>query len=246
MTDAAMQAETPKIEFYTAPQHAFLLEAAPPVPANQALPRWYRDTEPHYRKQTQFQVYPPELRLRQNATVKSCPGIRDYLSGGYVLPLWADFAITFDEAGYRWEAPHPDFTIDKHDPDQYANMPKPGFPVALKFMSPWFCRTPPGYSVRFLPLLYHFEQLWWAMPGVIHTDVLHATHVNTIFHVPKGQIVLPQGTPLVHIVPFRRERYDLELHVASKEDQVEEEQMGRKLARFFHDPDLYPGGKGTT
>jgi hypothetical protein len=206
------------------------------------MPNWWRETDAHFRKVTPFQVYPPELRLRQNATVKTCPGIRDHLSAGFVLPLWSDFAITFEDGNYRWESPHPDFVIDKHDPEQYAKMPRPGFPVALKFLSPWYCRTPPGWSVRFLPCFYHFDHLWSAMPGVIHTDSLHITHVNVLFEPQRGQIVLPRGTPLVHVVPFRRERHALALRVASDEEMEEEAAAKLRFQSFFHDADLYSKG----
>jgi hypothetical protein len=242
MEDTSATAEPIPIEFYTAKQHAHLLKAAPPVPAAQATPRWYRETDSHFRKVTPFQVYPPELRLRQNATVKACPGIRDHLSAGFILPLWADVAITFEDGNYRWESPQPDFVIDKHDPEQYAQMPRPGFPMALKFMSPWFCRTPPGYSIRLLPCFYHFDHLWSAMPGVVNTDSVHVTHVNVLFEPPRGQIVLPQGTPLVHIIPFRRERHALGLHVASEQEMEEEAATARHFASFFHDAELYPKG----
>lgn len=238
--------QSPRIEFFVQPQHAYLLEVAPPVPAGSVLPGWWRDTEPHYQRQTPFQVYPSELRLRQNATVRTCPGIRDYLTGGYILPLWSDVAITFDGDTYRWEAARSDFAIESHEPAQYEKMPSSGFPVAIKFISPWFCRTPPGYSIRMLPCFYFFEQLWQALPGVIHSDTLHATNVNLFFEITKGQIVLPEGTPLAHVIPYRRERYALDVREATDEDVRDVARMQRSVSRFFHVPHIYPGAKGTT
>jgi hypothetical protein len=234
----------PRIEFFTEPRHAYLLKDAPPLPAGSALPQWWRDTDTHRRAVTRFQVYPPELKLRRNATIKACPAIHDYLSGGFVLPLWADFAITLDGDAYRWESQRDEFVIERHDRDQYEKLPNEGFPLVLKFRSPWYCRTSPGYSIRVLPCFYHFDHLWRALPGVIHSDVVHQTHVNVLFEASRAQMVLPQGTPLAHIVPFRRERYQLDLHVASAEDLESVEATRRHTTSFFHG-DFYPRAKGT-
>jgi hypothetical protein len=149
-----------------------------------------------------------------------------------------------DGEGFSWECPD-SFELDSHQRGQYERMPNPGFPTVIKFVSPWFCRTAPGYSIRMLPLFYHFDQLWRALPGVIQSDVVHVTHVNVLFEFSKGQIVLPRGTPLVQIVPFRRERYDLDLHVASSEDLENMEATARQALSLFHN-DSYPRAKGTT
>ncbi|MEM6279719.1 MAG: hypothetical protein AAF733_09590, partial [Verrucomicrobiota bacterium] len=88
----------------------------------------------------------------------------------------------------------------------------------IKFQSPWYCRTPPGYSIRILPCFYFFEYLWTTLPGMVHTDRYHSTHADVIFDIEEGQIVIPRGTPFAHIGPFRREFYDLDVHLASEAD----------------------------
>ncbi|MAS92893.1 MAG: hypothetical protein CMO55_06810 [Verrucomicrobiales bacterium] len=209
----------PVIEFFVEHQHRSLLELAPPAPAGKFYPQWMRSMDSYYHNVTQFQAYPPDLKTRQNATIKMCPGINDYLRTGYVIPLWCDFAITFRKDGsFQWQSPNDEFQIQSHPREQYDKMPNAGFPTELKFVSPWYCRTSPGYSMRALPCYYHFDHLWSVLPGVVHSDQNHTTHINTLFEVEEGQIILPRGTPMMHIVPFRREKYELDIHVASKED----------------------------
>lgn len=237
-------APTP-VSFFVDPQFDYLLEEAPPLPGTQVMPEWFTTTPPHYHRTLKYQVLPPELKLRENATVRSCPGIVDYLSGGYILRLWADFAITFVDGQYAWESHQQEFRLGQHDPGQYQKMPKPGFPLVLKFFSPWYCRTPPGYSVRVFPLFYHYDQLWEALPGVIHTDVFHETHLNVQIAFKKGQLILPRGLPMARIVPFRRERYDLDVRAGTPEELESIKAKSRKRGRYFHDPHSYPRAKGT-
>lgn len=238
----------PPIHAFVEAKDRHLLTRAPVVPAGRTMPQWFKDTPTHYTLRTKTQVYPPELKLRENATVKSCPGIVDYMTGGYVLPLWADFAITFDDEGYHWVSSQQDWPIVNPDPAQYSQMPRGDdqFALALKFQSPWYIRTPPGYSIRMLPLTYHFEQQWSVMPGVIHSDVFHETHVIIQIHLRQGQLVLPQGMPFAHIVPFRRERYELTVRQAEAAEMEEIVDTRRQRSRIFSDPSAYPRLRGET
>lgn len=212
--------EPVRIEFFVERRHRSLLELAPPAPAANFFPRWIQRLNSHYHRQSEFQTYPPELKLRSNATVKVCPGVNDYLRTGYVLPLWSDFAITFKGAqGFSWECPNPEFKINTHPREQYETMPNRGFPTELKFESPWYIRTPPGYSCRMLPCYYHFEHLWDALPGLVHTDQNYSTHINTIFHVKEGQVVIPRGTPMMHIIPFKRIPCQLDVYEATTAEE---------------------------
>ena len=247
--------EQPRVELFVDPKHAWVLEDMPPVVGNQVMPEWFVSTDPHFRRHTQFQVFPPELKLRENSTVRACPGIVDFMAGGYVLRLWSDYAITFDEEVnvergtvrpvWRWQSPQQELTLSNHDPGQHEKLPNPGFPVIIKFESPWFCRTPPGYSIRMLPMFYHFEQLWDVLPGVIHADTFHDTHLNVRFHIRKGTLVLPAGTPLCQLVPFKRTRYALEVGVGDEASMQAVRSIRRKRGRLFSDPHSYPRAKGT-
>ncbi|MEM6279720.1 MAG: hypothetical protein AAF733_09595 [Verrucomicrobiota bacterium] len=212
----------PIVEFFLEHKYRSLIELAPPAPAAKFYPKWLRSLKSHYHRETEFQTYPPELKTRQNATIKACPAVNDYLRTGFVLPLWCDFAITFHkDGGFSWQTPNNEFEITTHPREQYDTMPNRGFPTELKFISPWYCRTPPGYSFRALPCYYHFDHLWSALPGVVHADQNHTTHINALFHIEEGQIVLPRGTPMMHIIPFRREKYELDVHVATEDDTDE-------------------------
>lgn len=242
----APEGSEPPFHAMVAPEHRYLLRHAPIVPAGRMMPSWFRDTPNHFTLRTGHQVYPPELRVRENRTVKSCPGIVDYMTGGYVLPLWADYSITMDDDGLTWVSHQDDWPIVMPDPAQYSEMPKDDehFSLALKFQSPWYIKTPPGYSMRMLPLTYHFDQQWAVMPGVIHTDVYHESHVLVQFHFRKGQVVLPQGMPFAHLVPFRRETYDLTVREAEAHELEAIAETRRGRSRIFSDPKSYPRLRG--
>jgi len=85
-----------KIEFYSAVEG--LADWAPIVPASKVIPQWYRDLpkthEPMHHRNAQSNHTkllptgnPVEWRTT-GETIKTCPGMQDILTHGYVVPFW--------------------------------------------------------------------------------------------------------------------------------------------------------------
>jgi hypothetical protein len=75
----------------------------------------------------------------------------------------------------------------------------------MKFHNYWTVRTPPGWSSLFVPALNRPNGVVELFSGVVDTDTF-ATPVNFPFVAVAGDgvHVLPKGTPLVQVIPFRR------------------------------------------
>jgi hypothetical protein len=76
----------------------------------------------------------------------------------------------------------------------------------MKIHNYWTVRTAPGWSCFFLPALNRPNRVIDLLSGVVDTDNF-PTPVNFPFLVtaPDGVHVLPKGTPLVQVIPFRRD-----------------------------------------
>ena len=168
-----------------------------PVPASKVIPSWYKRLSANVE---------PEAR-----TIKSCRPVHELIHTGYILPLWADHE-------FRWAADGQEITAVS--PHTQAGHPGPqlgeqlhtnlGYQSgAIKFISPWIIKTPPGYSCLFMKPFFHFEDRFTVMPAIVNTDkydemINFPALVMDDIPVP---FTVDIGYPLVHIIPFKRESW---------------------------------------
>lgn len=74
----------------------------------------------------------------------------------------------------------------------------------LKLINPWLIKTAPGYSVFITTNAWEPSLDYDILPGVVNTDYYH--HANCVFNVLTDEpFSIPEGTPLMHIIPFKRQ-----------------------------------------
>jgi len=223
--------DTVKVQFNRSPLWKYI---EPIVPAIQALPKWYKDMKPWIAGHT-----PPDHH--NNGTVKACPAMFDSMTQGYIMPLWTDLYVEPSEDGLPLFSWNPGIVSGTERPLMQRFGPKvtEGMPhadktqnTAFKIDSPWMITTPPGYSTLFVAPFNNKDIMFEAMTGVIHTDVF-TTYINLPFlwTAPadfKG--IIKQGTPLVQLIPFKREEFEYEIGFISS-DQEQEQQACTQAAR---------------
>ena len=94
--------------------------------------------------------------------------------------------------------------VSNHAPFQVAGNPHEPRPP-MKFHNYWTIRTAPGWSCLFTAPLNRPHPVVQVLSGVVDTDAF-PTPVNFPFIATAGDgvHVLPKGTPLVQVIPFRR------------------------------------------
>lgn len=187
----------PVIEFVCQPQdHGVIAE---PRPAKSVLPDWFRKLPP---------VDKAHLTVTNNGlTVKRCMPFFDAMATGWILPLAATVRLDIRDGGRAVEAgwEFDRVMVSNHGAHQVAGNPKEPRPPC-KFHNYWSVRTPPGWSCLFLPPLNRPPQPFECVAGIVDTDT-YAAHVHFPFFAtaPDGLYVIEKGTPLVQVIPFRRE-----------------------------------------
>jgi len=149
--------------------------------------------------------------LQNKGTVKRCPAIPEFMSMGFVVPLWCDLRVEiFDDGSWKWNTPAAEFTFDNHGPSQLADfLPKHAKPsIVMKPNCPWRVKTPKGVSLLQLPMMWHFNPVFTVAGAVIWTDIHHEINQQMMFH-KKGVFELQRGTPLAQYIPIRRENFNL-------------------------------------
>lgn len=211
----------PLIQFLCAPEDLSVIAA--PVPAREAMPDWFRRLAP---------VDKGHLSPTDNAlTVKRCMPFLDALMAGWILPLAATVRLEISDNG---ETVNTGWDFDKtmvsnHNPYQVAGHPTQPRPPC-KFHNHWTIRTPKGWSCLFIPPMNQPNGVVEIAAGIVDTDEYNAL-INFPFFAtaPDGFYTLAKGTPLVHVIPFRRT--DLQLAGEVRAETAEEAAQRQRILR---------------
>jgi|LakMenEpi03Aug12_release.lakeMendotaPanAssembly.Ray.scaffolds.fasta_scaffold785784_1 hypothetical protein len=216
-----------------------VLDVYAPKPAFQVIPDWYKDTESYL-----SDVKKPNGNGDTSATIKRCMPIFDALNSGYILVTYNDIwvskkseidAKTNEPTGkkvswYEWPSFSP---IQFHSIEQAKKYPNVKNDAIPKWTNPWGIKTPPGFSTLFIPPV-HRNNVFTAFPGVVDTDTYTAP-VNIVFVLsdPDFEGLVPAGTPIVQVIPFKRESWEMSL--GNERDFNEQVKVTSKLRTKFFD-----------
>lgn len=193
--------DNPQIEFLCAPEDLGVIAA--PVPAREALPDWFRRLAPVDRN---------HLSTTDNAlTVKRCMPFLDALMAGWMLPLAATVRVEISDNG---QTVHTGWDFDKTMVSNHHTYQVNGHPLQprppCKFHNHWTIRTPKGWSCLFVPPLNQPNGVIEVAAGIVDTDEYTSLiHFPFFATAPDGLYTLEKGTPLVQVIPFRRDDQQL-------------------------------------
>ena len=198
-----------KIQFISTVEGLETIEECLPRPAKHFIPKWFKD-----------------IPSKEIGTVKDCPSFPDYFSQGYIIPMWSDVKMKFENKVPKFQLSATRFSFDTHPNNQMLDYKKATFngiegQFVFKAISPWKIITPPGWSVLQLPLFYHFNQEWSVLPGVIDTDIHSEINQQILYHGNDNKDVrINRGDPLVLYIPYKRKDHlDLEIRFANEKDR---------------------------
>tara|TARA_B100000900_G_scaffold94029_1_gene77265 strand:- start:1858 stop:2634 length:777 start_codon:yes stop_codon:yes gene_type:complete len=213
-----------------------LPEVEPVKESHNFMPNWWVNS-PQWQSE-KHQEANVTNNISNKGTVKRCPAIPEFMSMGFVVPLWCDLRVEiFEDGSWKWNTPASEFSFDNHGPTQLADLlPKHARPeIVMKPNCPWRVRTPKGISLLQLPMFWHFNPNFTVAPGVIWTDIHHEINQQMMFH-KKGIINLQRGTPLAHYIPIRREQWNMQCT-----NQTEELRQAAN-ASYYHVRTKWGGG----
>lgn len=198
----------PKITFTCAPEDHGVI--APPVPARSYLPDWFRRLPA-----TDEAV---ASRSDSGLTVKRCMPFLDAMTTGWILPLAATVRLEIRDGGSRVDAGW-DFDrsmVSNHGPHQVKGNPWSPRPPC-KFHNFWTITTPPGWSCLFVNPLNRPNGVFEIVSGVVDTDSYRSPiHFPFFATGEDGLHVIEKGSPLVQVIPLRRDGTALEAEIRAE------------------------------
>ncbi len=186
-----------------------VLQLYPPKPANKVIPSWYKDLSV-WKKDDALNIDTP--------TIKNCMPAQDYMLSGYIIFNTYEFTLLAkkNDLYENIEAVCPHMAhLSSHHHEQMPVQIKGSRKQYFKIAQPWMVKTPPGYSCLFQQPFYHFEERYQLLPAIVDTD-LHDLNVEIPGYLLTNESVkIESGTPLVQVIPFKRDNWHSNMKVAS-------------------------------
>jgi len=220
------------IKFYPEKEeYSFIFD--PPELASKNIPNWYKEQSAYTNGKKEVI---DETGLF-NSTVKTCMPVFDIITAGYVIKTPADINVGLNEEGY------PNFTwainnytcIQSHGVAQYDKLKISNefYNIGYKFINPWIVRTPKGYSSIFINPTHRDDLPFYCLPAIVDTDK-HPISVNFPFLMRKGfQGVIPMGTPMIQVIPFKRDVWNSEVLDHNEDFRKEWGRAERKIQNRY-------------
>jgi hypothetical protein len=176
-----------------------------PQPASHFIPDWYKNTVSYLSDEKK-----PTGQGKTGSTIKKCMPVFDAMTAGYIITLPADVWVSIRETNgekeqyFEWS----NFGLIEFHSIEQAPLHPSAKPYAYpKFINPWAVKTPRGYSSLFVQP-FHREAVFTIMPGVVDTDKYTApVNFPMVINDPNFEGLIPVGTPIAQIIPFKRERW---------------------------------------
>ena len=202
-------------------------------------------------------------------TVKGCVPFLESLTAGYILKCPTDYSIEHNTildgkkiCGFTTpinrEVLGKEFNLNYHGEKQMHNIEQlEGSPLVEKnmnqpfhkIMNPWVIKTPPGYSCLFVPPLNNTDDRFSIIPAIVDTDTFKIEiNFPIVINGDKYKSLkttIERGTPLVQIIPFKREKWKSSLGVVEPKKMQENIFRNNTVLRDYY-RNLVRGKYGNT
>lgn len=202
-----------------------------PKPSSEYLPDWYKKARSYLNDENK-QI--PSWDGSPTATVKKCMPVWDMLTAGYIMETPYDIYIKQTPSGphFLWGEMK---AIEFSPKEQLQGHPwLDGHEAGVRLIHPWSIKTPKGWSVLVMNPVHREKTMIEVAPAIIDTDT-YSLPINIFIKLLDLNFegMIPRGTPLVQIIPFKRESWISKLG-GIKEKNKHESDL-RKFGTVFFD-----------
>ena len=202
-----------------------------PKPATDYIPDWYKNAKSYLDPSGKKA---PPLQGGVSSTVKKCMPVWDMMTAGYILETPYDIYVRQTETGpyFQWGDME---AIIFQDMQQFQNHPySRDINYAVRIVVPWSIKTPSGWSVMVMEPQHREPGPIICASGIVDTDT-YFLPINTFLKLrdPNFEGMIPAGTPLLQVIPFKRESWVSELGSDIERKDIDIN-LG-KLKRVFFD-----------
>lgn len=194
-----------------------------PTPAKLKVPDWWKESE---------RFFGGKLELKNgegNHGVKLCMPYLEALTIGYTANLWVDVLVEQTNLGPKigWRV-GPDPIILRDKLNNKIPTPAGHYDKHFAWRDIMLTQTPPGYSSIITHPMNRHDLPFTTLSGVADTDMTMARGTLPFFLKEGFEGIIPAGTPMFQIIPFKREDWLIEEDSSLKEIGEENEFLTKK------------------
>lgn len=194
-----------EIHFQPINSNPFFSESKP-TPAIKHLPKWYKDIPRNYKPSAKFiSRNPTRLTAMPQGTIKKCIPVMDGMGAGYIYGTPVEVIFDSLSATFAWS--HDFEFIQWHQQEQLDGWKATDeyVPIPFKWRNLNIIKTPPGWSCLFTHPLNRMDLPFQTLSAIVDTDK-HDAPIHFPFFMKHGfDGKIPMGTPIVQIIPFKRQ-----------------------------------------
>lgn len=178
-----------------------------PVVASNFIPEWYKNQNSYY-----------EYNNVKDLTIKRCIPFLDAMSAGYFLVTTEDHVVSDNKISTIEDQD----SISMHMKSQFGSMPINDQFVqeVFKWKNPFLIKTPKDISCTFIHPSNWNGLPFMTMSGVVDTDKFINPVTIPFFLYKNFSGIIPKNTPVVQIIPFRRESFNIKLDLKLNKDLI--------------------------
>ena len=202
------------------------VEVTRPKPSKFFMPEHFKTMPTHWEAEK-------TKLLTLDKTARICPSFHEIFTEGFVLPAHCDMHFFMEEDKMHWTVSDSDFKLTGHPSYQYIDfMPNKSIKAVYKIPYPYMAVLPKGYSVRQVPMIYHHNTEWEVAYGTYRGDQISDIQLQLFIKSEKDEVLIKQGEPLCYFIPFKREKFSMEI-----------KKMNDKYQELFNASQLKQRGK---
>lgn len=205
-----------------------------PKPAREYIPEWYKAIPAFQNGKPSFN---PEVGITDR-TIKMCMPFADSLSMGYIQETWQEINFSFSDLedgkkAFNYYYPtKPDIAGIRNQGAHHFPIPQEYYQFELTWHPVWIPEVPKGYSVLITHPLNRPDLPFLTLNGVIDCDTYTQSEEgsNLPFLLKKDFTgIIPAGTPMYQVIPFKREDWSRETNEYNPELQAHSVQKLRQV-----------------
>lgn len=236
----------PKVKFYSFSKETEVI-APKPTPAVKHTPSWYKEQASYFGNENDF-----NKQGFSSATIKKCMPVFDAMSAGYIMYAPCDIFIdATNPEKIEWSIPATlQFLkrdiVSAHTKEQVGSYPKDKsryHDEVFRLMTFWAVSTEPGYSALFTQPIHKDKSPLKAFEGIVDTDAFISDGHFSFLVEKDFKGVIERGTPLVQVIPFKREEFTSEVVSAEESEAVYRKQRYFIRSKFKHAYKLFMRSK---
>lgn len=185
----------------------------PPEPGKKHVPEWYRSLAKFDKSNNDITLNPVNHLGSDGAQVstKMCMPFLDATTAGYMYVLEDDLFVSLDKNGKPSLSWGGDVMIVDKRPILDIVVPDNCHPVHYGWRMNWYYETPPGYSVLITHPMNRYDLPFYVQSGIVESDIWGLPVFIAFFLKRNFQGVIPKGTPIMQIIPFKRDNWESEV-----------------------------------